>query len=244
MNRWLLLSIVCAGLVAQVRSTEWSNDAEAAKAQAKRENKVVLLDFTGSDWCSWCIKLKKEVFDQPEFAEFARANFVLVEVDFPHHNVMSPAQQQANRKLANAYHVNSYPSIVLVDGDGHVLGRTGYVAGGPAAFDAKLEHLLKLDRKVPPHTAQAVPEPTRKTFVWTPAPTAVPVHYGALTLKGISGTGERRMVLINNASLMTGEIASVKVEDGEVKVRCQEIRDDSVLVVVADKTIDLKLGQH
>src|SRR5438093_919127 len=59
----------------------WLTDLPAAQAAAKAEKKIVLLDFTGSDWCGWCIRLKNEVFSQPEFDAFANANLVLVEVD-------------------------------------------------------------------------------------------------------------------------------------------------------------------
>src|SRR5207302_378994 len=82
MRRLLLLLAFCAG-VCQVRSenVEWFTDAEAAQAKAKEENKLVLLNFTGSDWCIWCQRLKRDVFDKPEFAQFAQSKLVLVEVE-------------------------------------------------------------------------------------------------------------------------------------------------------------------
>ena len=61
----------------------WETDYKKAQDQAKAGNKLVLLDFTGSDWCGWCIKLDREVFSKPEFKDYATKNLVLVELDFP-----------------------------------------------------------------------------------------------------------------------------------------------------------------
>src|SRR5215470_3656367 len=141
MRRLFLLLVICAGIcrTAQSESVEWFTDAEAAQARAKKENKLVLLDFTGSDWCIWCKKLKREVFDKPEFAQFAQSKLVLVEVDFPQHKTLPDAQQQANARLDKTYGISSYPTIILLDPDGKQVGRMGYVFGGASAFIAKLE---------------------------------------------------------------------------------------------------------
>ncbi len=226
------------------KSLEWLTDAQAAQEKAKQENKFVLLDFTGSDWCGWCMKLKSEVFDRPEFAEYADAHLVLVEVDFPHHKVLAPDQKKANSSLAKEYHITGYPTVILLDPDGQKAGQTGYMHGGPAAFDAKLDEVLKHSNKGPKASPQSEPERPRKPAVWVPIPPAVPIHYGSLALKGISGTKDRRMVMINNANLMVGETAKVKVQDGEVVVCCKEIRDESVLVTADGKPLELKLGER
>src|SRR5207249_3252593 len=84
MKRLMLVFIAgCVSLSARSEGPQWFTDLPSAQEKARQENKFVLLDFTGSDWCVWCRKLKAEVFDQPEFADFAQANLVLVEVDFP-----------------------------------------------------------------------------------------------------------------------------------------------------------------
>src|SRR5215510_5062596 len=98
MKRLFLLILICAGQAVRGESVEWLTDARAAQNKAKAENKLVLLDFTGSDWCGWCIKLKREVFDQPEFAQFAGSRLVMVTVDFPKNQTLSFAQQHANAK--------------------------------------------------------------------------------------------------------------------------------------------------
>jgi thioredoxin-related protein len=223
---------------------EWFTDLQSAQEKAKRENKSVLLDFTGSDWCGWCIKLKHEVFDQPEFAGFAQAKLVLVEVDFPRHKVMAQPQKQANAQLAKTYHISAYPTILMLSPDGQPLGRLGYVPGGPSAFIAKIEGVAKLGKRTVQPSPPIEPEPPRKPVTFIPPPPAVPIHYGSLALKGISGTKERRMVLINNASMMTGEKANVRTQDHEVVVICKEIREDSVLITCDGKEMELKLGNR
>src|SRR4051812_47368765 len=91
----------------------WLTDLNAAKLQAQKENKAILLDFTGSDWCHWCKVLKSEVFDTPQFAEYASKRLVLVEVDFPERKVLPAKQMQANATLQALYKVEGYPTIIL-----------------------------------------------------------------------------------------------------------------------------------
>jgi protein disulfide-isomerase len=145
MRRLFFLLVICAGISRTARSenVEWFTDAQAAQAKAKAENKLVLLDFTGSDWCMWCKRLKKSVFDKPEFAEFAKSKLVLVEVDFPQNKTLSLDQKEANARLDKTYRIESYPTIILLDPDGKQVGRMGFVLGGPSAFIAKLEKLTK-----------------------------------------------------------------------------------------------------
>lgn len=132
-----------AGALVQAAQAEanWLTDLPKAQAQAKAENKMVLLDFTGSDWCGWCIKLNKEVFSQPEFVEYAKKNLVLVEVDFPRKKELSPAQKEANDALAAKYKIEGYPTIIVLNKDGKKVGELGYQPGGPKAFIASLEKL-------------------------------------------------------------------------------------------------------
>ncbi len=132
-----------AGALAQAARAEanWLTDVPKAQAQAKAENKMVMLDFTGSDWCGWCIKLHKEVFSQPEFVEYAKKNLVLVEVDFPRKKELSAAQKQANNALAAKYKIEGYPTIIVLNKEGKKVGELGYQPGGPKAFIANLEKL-------------------------------------------------------------------------------------------------------
>ncbi len=130
----------CALLTAGAAELNWLTDLPKAQAKAKQDNKMVLLDFTGSDWCGWCIKFNKEVLSTPEFAEYAAKNLVLVEVDFPRKKAQSPELKKANQALSGKYRVDGYPTFVVLDKDGNEVGRQeGYAKGGPKAFIAKLE---------------------------------------------------------------------------------------------------------
>lgn len=141
-----LAAFTLAGMALwQVHAAElnWQTDLPKAQARAKAENKLVLLDFTGSDWCGWCIKLHKEVFSQPEFVEYARKNLVPVEVDFPQKKKLSPAQKSANDALAAKYKIQGYPTIIVLNSAGQKVGELGYMPGGPKAFIAELQKLKK-----------------------------------------------------------------------------------------------------
>jgi thioredoxin-related protein len=245
MNRYVFLLFFSGlSLTAQADQTqEWLTDVPTALQKAKQENKILLLDFTGSDWCGWCVKLKNEVLDQPEFKEFAKTNLVLVEVDFPHHKQLEPAQQEANKQLAQTYRVGGFPTIVLLNRESQALGKIeGYLPGGPRPFLEKITQFLNIELKNPP-SADSTESP-RKPVAFELPPPAVPIHYQSLALKGISGSKKRRMALINNQTLMVGETASVKVQDERVEVCCKEIREDSVLITANGKPLELKLGGH
>ncbi len=122
---------------------EWLTDLPKAQAQAKAEKKMVLMDFTGSDWCGWCIKLNKEVFSQPAFTEYAKKNLVLVEVDFPTKKKQSAELKKANEALQKKYDIEGYPTIIVLNSEGAKIGQLGYEPGGPKAFIAELEKLKK-----------------------------------------------------------------------------------------------------
>src|SRR5213594_730237 len=96
----------CALLSAGAEELQWLTDLPKAQAKAKEEKKLVLMDFTGSDWCGFCIKLNKEVFSKPEFQEYAKKNLVLVEVDFPTKKELSAELKKANAALKQKYGVN------------------------------------------------------------------------------------------------------------------------------------------
>lgn len=124
---------------ARAEELKWTTDLPAAIKQAKADNKMVLVNFTGSDWCGWCIRFKKDTLDTPEFAKFAKDNLVLVELDFPRKTEQPEALKQANRELQTKYNVRGFPTLVVLNGSGKEVGRQGgYLAGGPSAFIEKL----------------------------------------------------------------------------------------------------------
>jgi thioredoxin-related protein len=117
----------------------WLTDVPKAQAQAKAENKLVLLDFTGSDWCGWCIKLDKETFSKPEFADYAQKNLVLVQLDYPNKKPQSDELKKANAALKDKYNIEGYPTLIALKPDGTVVWKQlGYLPGGPEALIAKL----------------------------------------------------------------------------------------------------------
>lgn len=120
----------------------WTSDFEAAKKQAAEENKNLLIDFTGSDWCGWCIRLKEEVFDKDEFKRGVADKFVLVEIDFPQDDSKLSAETKAqNKKLGEEYAVQGYPTIMLTSASGKPYAQTGYQEGGPDAYVKHLDEL-------------------------------------------------------------------------------------------------------
>jgi thioredoxin-related protein len=119
----------------------WLTSVPEAQKKAKAENKMVLLDFTGSDWCGWCIKLKKEIFDTKEFAEYAKDNLVLVEIDFPQRKQQSDDLKKANAALQKQYKVRGFPTLIILDSEGKQLGELGYMQGGPQPFITRLNKL-------------------------------------------------------------------------------------------------------
>ena len=121
----------------------WLTNYAAAQQEAKSQHKLLLMDFTGSDWCGWCIMLDKEVFSKPEFKEYASKNLVLLELDFPRRKEMPAETTAQNQRLAMQYQIQGFPTIVVLDGNGKEVAQLGYMRGGPAAFIAELEKLRK-----------------------------------------------------------------------------------------------------
>jgi thioredoxin-related protein len=122
------------------KAATWRTDFESAKTEAKRDGKVIVMNFTGSDWCGFCIKMKKESLDLKAFTAYADKNAVLLEVDFPRRKKLPAAQSKANEALRKKYDVEGYPTFVITDAAGRELGRhVGYLPGGPLAFVEKIE---------------------------------------------------------------------------------------------------------
>jgi protein disulfide-isomerase len=125
----------------------WLTSLDEAKKIAEKEKKVILVDFSGSDWCGWCIKLDKEVFSQQGFKNYAKENLVLVLLDFPRKKKLAPALEAANKALLQKYKVKSYPTVILLDSKGEVIGQSGYRAGGPDAYVTYLKELIEKAKK-------------------------------------------------------------------------------------------------
>jgi len=141
-----IMALVAGLAVASASAAElaWMTDVPKAQAQAKADKKLVMLDFTGSDWCGWCIKFDKEVLSTDKFKEYADKNLVLVVVDFPNKKPQSDELKRANEALGKKYGVDGYPTFVVLSKDGKEIGRqVGYSEGGPEAFIEKLNGFKK-----------------------------------------------------------------------------------------------------
>ena len=123
----------------------WMTDLPAALQKAEQENKLVLIDFTGSDWCSSCIRLRQNVLDKPDFRSYAEQYFVLMEVDLPQRESFDPVLRAKNEAIAARYGVAAYPTIMVITPKGEVLG--GFQEGDKTVKEAMLvlDNACKVD---------------------------------------------------------------------------------------------------
>ncbi len=138
----IALGLTLIGITASAESN-WVTDYKKAQEDAKAGKKLMLLEFTGSDWCGWCMKLDKEVFSTPEFQNYASRNLILVKLDFPRRKPQTEALKKQNEQLAQKYGIQGFPTIIVLNGQGEKVGELGYMEGGPSPFLAKLETLPK-----------------------------------------------------------------------------------------------------
>jgi thiol-disulfide isomerase/thioredoxin len=131
-----ILALLLAILPLQA-SDLWSTNYEESLKKAASENRMVLLEFTGSDWCPPCKKQAEDVFAQPAFAEFASANLVPVKLEFLKYSKQPEEQIATNAAIRDKYQVDGYPTLILLDSKGAELARqSGYGGGGVEAFIA------------------------------------------------------------------------------------------------------------
>ena len=128
MKKLFLLAALFCTLTASGAELTWLTDLPKAKAQAKAEGKLVLLDFTGSDFCPPCIRLAKEVFPTKEFSDYAKQQLVLVEVDFPAKKKQAPELKAANEALQKEFKVDGYPTLIVLTPEGKKLGELSFDA--------------------------------------------------------------------------------------------------------------------
>ncbi|MEE2643142.1 MAG: thioredoxin family protein [Planctomycetota bacterium] len=118
----------------------WFIDAEKAMTAARKENRSLIINFTGSDWCGWCIKLEGEVFSRREFSREALKEFVFLKLDFPSDkSKQSTAEIEQNEKWKSRFGVSGFPSIYICDTTGRPFAKTGYQAGGPLKYLAHVK---------------------------------------------------------------------------------------------------------
>jgi len=144
----LFLCLGSFGLSAQ--ELTWHTDVNKAVTIAKKENKPMMMFFTGSDWCGWCIRLQNEVFKKPEFIDWAQKNVVLVELDFPRRTQLAAELKQQNSQMQQIFQVRGYPTVWFVNPELkenninlQQIGKVGYVVGGPLKWLEAVHQFLK-----------------------------------------------------------------------------------------------------
>jgi uncharacterized protein YyaL (SSP411 family) len=151
--RYLFLSLMVAAVNQLAASGQgvplavpvWTTSLPAALQQAQATGRPVLAVFSGSDWCKPCMMLKQEVFDQPEFVQFAQDKLVLARFDFPRNKKNKLPADQARLSEQAAAQLNKggeFPLVLVLAPDGKILARSGYRVGGAAAYTAYLQPYL------------------------------------------------------------------------------------------------------
>ncbi len=157
---FLVLAILLGSFIAEAQDSsgsekgkqlKWETDVIKAISISNKTKKPMLLFFTGSDWCGWCIRLQKEVLKTPEFATWAKKNVVLVELDFPRSTPQSDEIKAQNNSLQQTFGIQGFPTVYFATAKYNdkkqlhftALGSTGYVAGGPSAWLAVADGFLK-----------------------------------------------------------------------------------------------------
>lgn len=151
MKKLLVISLLFASAIAfGQEKTKWHIDFQKAAQLSLQTGKPIVANFTGSDWCGWCKKLKREVFDKQEFKTWADKNVILLELDYPRRVPQSEEIRKQNRELQQIFQVRGYPTIHVFNVkvvneklEFVPLGQTGYVAGGPGPWIAKVNSILK-----------------------------------------------------------------------------------------------------
>jgi len=104
--------------------TIWQTDFEKAKQVASEKHQLILLNFSGSDWCGPCMRMRKEIFENPGFVAMADSSLVLVNADFPRRkkNQLSRSTVKLNEALADKYNPEGkFPFTLLLDASGRVI---------------------------------------------------------------------------------------------------------------------------
>jgi len=146
----LTLLFILGSYAVEAQELVWNNNLKNSIEISNKTKKPLLLFFTGSDWCGWCIRLQTEVFKTPEFKKWANDNVILVELDFPRRTVLAPEITEQNNQLQQFFAVQGYPTVWFVNAtlnDGKInmdkLGNTGYLAGGPKVWLETANGILK-----------------------------------------------------------------------------------------------------
>ncbi len=149
MKKAMLAALLfCSAIAAFAATASWTENFQQAIADSKQQKKPILMLFTGSDWCGYCIRMEKNAFSKPEFEQFLAKNFILFKADFPRKKALQPGIVQQNKALARKYGIEGYPTVLIVSSDGKVLAQTGYLQNsGVKEYTRHYEGILKKIQK-------------------------------------------------------------------------------------------------
>ena len=143
----IMMLILISSTTVFSQEITWYENYEEAKTVVQDSGKTLLINFTGSDWCPWCIKLKDEVFDKESFNKYAKENLVLMIADFPKRKVLANEIKIQNQQLASKFGVRGFPTVVLLNSELEVIGITGYQEGGENNYVKHLKAIISKENR-------------------------------------------------------------------------------------------------
>ena len=147
MKRMLVLIVMFAAVAANAKTSTpagWIDDYDTALKRAADEEKLIVANFSGSDWCGWCKRLDSEVFNTDDFRKGATNRYVLLMVDSPRdRSLLSPKAREQNPKLVEKYGIRGFPTVLILDAKGKTVSELGYRRGGPENYLKALEAAIK-----------------------------------------------------------------------------------------------------
>ncbi|OVE82130.1 hypothetical protein BVY04_01725 [bacterium M21] len=141
-SRFIFVILLVSSIAASAGDATYT-DYESAKKAASKKGLPILIEFSGSDWCGWCIRLHEEVISRKAFKKFAKDEVIFYIADFPSNKQLPAKQKKKNEELAAQYNVEGFPTVLLIDKYGKLIARTGYVAGGAEKYVEHLRTLIK-----------------------------------------------------------------------------------------------------
>ncbi len=123
------------------KEISWMDNYPQAIKLAQEKSKPIVLFFTGSDWCAWCVKLEKEVFESTEFTTEIDDKLIFVKLDYPMKKQLEAKLKEQNEKLKARFYIRSFPTVIILSPDEKTIGITGYRAGGGKQY---AEHIMKM----------------------------------------------------------------------------------------------------
>ena len=134
--------VIFSGLTSSPQRLAWEVDYSKALTRAQEENKPMILFFTGSDWCVWCNRLEKEVFESGDFLKNAGESYIFVKLDFPMNKQQDAQLAKQNHQLQEKYSIEGFPTLIVLDSKGSYVGVANYEAGGGRKYAKLLESLV------------------------------------------------------------------------------------------------------